>query len=115
MVEYAQPNTHHSISFGQARTTVLGEALVRIVQFAGFDTIRASYPGDVGLSVMTVVWAYGKFYRGQEPAGVHERGQWLLKIYVEATALLTEKPGETAEETAQRKAYDAERREMYRR
>src|SRR6185436_14274220 len=70
MVEYAQPNTHHSISFGHARTTVLGEALARIVQFAGFDTIRASYPGDVGRSVMTVVWAYDKFYRGQEPAGV---------------------------------------------
>jgi arginyl-tRNA synthetase len=115
MVEYAQPNTHHSFSFGHARTTVLGESLARIVQFAGFDTVRASYPGDVGLSVMTVVWAYHKFYQGQEPAGVHERGQWLLKIYVEATALLTEKPNETPEETAQRLAYDAERRDMYRR
>src|SRR6185369_8602950 len=88
MVEYAQPNTHHSISFGHGRTTILGEALARIVQFAGFDTVRASYPGDVGLSVITVVWAYDKFYRGQEPAGVHERGQWLLKVYVEATAML---------------------------
>ena len=115
MVEYAQPNTHHSFSFGHARTTVLGESLARIVQFAGFDTVRASYPGDVGLSVMTVVWVYDKFYRGQEPSGVHERGQWLLKIYVEATALLTEKPDETPEETARRQAYDAERRDMYRR
>jgi arginyl-tRNA synthetase len=114
MVEYAQPNTHHSFSIGHARNALLGEALARIVEFAGFDTLRASYPGDIGLGVITVVWAYDKFYRGQEPEGIHERGQWLLKIYVEATALLIEKPGETPEETARRVAYDAERREMYR-
>ena len=115
MVEYAQPNTHHSFHIGHARNAILGEALARIVAFAGFDTIRASYPGDIGLSVITVLWAYDKFYRGQEPAGLHERGQWLLKIYAEATARLTPKENETPKDKAQREAYDAERRELYRR
>src|SRR6185436_11581290 len=64
MVEYAQPNTHHSFHMGHARTTILGEVLARLVEFAGFDTIRATYPGDMGLSVITVVWAYDKFYKG---------------------------------------------------
>jgi arginyl-tRNA synthetase len=114
MVEYAQPNTHHSFHIGHARTTLLGESLARIVEFAGFDTIRASYPGDLGLGVITVLWAYDKFYKGQEPQGVHERGQWLLKIYAEATALLEKKENETPEQTAQREAYEAERRELYR-
>ncbi len=114
MVEYAQPNTHHSIHIGHARNALLGEALARLVEFAGFPTIRASYPGDIGLGVITVMWAYQKFYKGQEPQGVHERGQWLLKIYAEATALITEQPNETPEQKAQREAYDAERREMYR-
>ena len=45
---------------------------------------------------------------------MHERGQWLLKLYIEANALLTKKENETPEETAQREAYDAQRREMYR-
>ncbi|MGB8983970.1 MAG: arginine--tRNA ligase, partial [Anaerolineales bacterium] len=31
MVEYAQPNTHHSFHYGHARTTLLGESLARIV------------------------------------------------------------------------------------
>lgn len=114
MVEYSQPNTHHSIHIGHARTTLLGESLARIVEFAGFETIRATYPGDMGLGVITVVWAYDKFFKGQEPKGVHERGQWLLKIYIEATALLEKKENETPEETAQREAYDTERREMLR-
>jgi len=114
MVEYAQPNTHHSFHIGHARTTLLGESLARIVEFAGFETIRASYPGDIGLGVITVLWAYEKFYKGQEPEGIHERGQWLLKIYVEATLLLEKKENETPEETALRESYDTERREMYR-
>ena len=114
MVEYAQPNMLHSFHIGHSRTTLLGESLARIAEFAGFDTIRATYPGDMGLGVITVVWAYDKFHRGQEPQGVHERGQWLLKIYIEATAHLEKKENETPEETARREAYDAERREMLR-
>ncbi|HIE57660.1 MAG TPA: arginine--tRNA ligase [Anaerolineales bacterium] len=115
MVEYAQPNTHHSFHIGHYRNAILGEALARLTAFAGFETVRAAYPGDIGLGVITVLWMYDKFYRGQEPQGIHERGQWLLKLYVEATQLLTEKPDETPEEQARREAYDAERREMYRR
>src|SRR5215207_8872523 len=114
MVEYAQPNMLHSFHIGHSRTTLLGESLARIAEFAGFDTIRATYPGDMGLGVITVVWAYDKFHKGLEPQGIHERGQWLLKIYIEATALLEKKENETPEETAQREAYDSERREMLR-
>ncbi len=114
MVEYANINTHHSVHIGHARNAILGESLARIVQFAGFDTVRAAYPGDIGLSVITVLWAYEKFYIGQEPQGVHARGQWLAKIYVEAIKLLEAHDGETAEEKTRREAYDAERREVYR-
>ncbi len=112
MVEYAQPNTHHSFHIGHTRNAILGESLARIVEFAGFETIRATYPGDIGLGVITVMWAYNKFYKGQEPRDVHERGQWLLKIYIEATKLLEPKENESAEEKTQREVYDAERREM---
>lgn len=115
MVEYAQPNTHHSFHIGHFRNAILGEALARLVEFAGFETVRASYPGDSGLGVFTVVWAYQKFYAGQEPQGIYERGQWLLKIYVEAINLLTPRDGDTPEEVARREIYEAERRELYRR
>jgi arginyl-tRNA synthetase len=114
MVEYAQPNTHHSFHIGHARNALLGESLARLVEFAGFATIRATYPGDIGLGVITIMWAYDKFYKGQEPQGIHERGQWLLKIYAEATSQLEPREGETPSQKTQREAYDAERREMYR-
>lgn len=114
MVEYVQPNTHHSFHIGHARNAMLGEALARIVEFAGFETIRASYPGDIGLGVITCIWAYDKFHRGQEPEGVFARGRWLAEIYTEATTLVTPKENETPEETRQRQTCDAERREMLR-
>lgn len=114
MVEYAQPNTHHSFHIGHFRNAILGEVLSRLVEFAGFETIRASYPGDIGLGVITVLWIYQKFYQGKEPQGIHERGQWLLNLYVEATQLLEEKENETPQEKALREQYEAERRELYR-
>lgn len=114
MVEYAQPNTHHSFHMGHFRNAILGEALSRLVEFAGFPTIRASYPGDIGLGVITIIWMYQKFYFGQEPQGVHERGQWLLKLYVEASRLFEPKENESPQEKALRETYDAERRELYR-
>jgi arginyl-tRNA synthetase len=113
MVEYAQPNTHHSFHMGHHRNAVLGESLARIAEFAGFDTIRASYPGDIGLGVITVIWAYDRFHRGQEPEGVHARGQWLLDLYVEGTAMLEPQEGETPEQKAKREALEADRREIY--
>jgi len=115
MVEYVQPNTHHSFHIGHYRNAILGETLARLVEFAGFETIRASYPGDIGLGVITVLWMYQNFYSGQEPEDIHERGQWLLKLYVEATKLLESKEGETEEERMRRESYEVERRELYRR
>jgi len=114
MVEYAQPNTHHSFHIGHLRNAVLGEALARLVEFAGFETIRASYPGDIGLGVIRCLWGYQKLHDGQEPDGVMERGRWLAQIYTEATALLEEKPGETDAEREQRLHNEAEVKEMYR-
>jgi arginyl-tRNA synthetase len=114
MIEYAQPNMLHSFHIGHFRNAILGEALARLVEFAGFNTIRATYPGDIGLGVITVLWIYQKFYQGQEPEGIHERGQWLLKLYIEAVAMLEPRDDETSAEKAQREAYDAERRELYR-
>jgi arginyl-tRNA synthetase len=115
MVEYAQPNTLHSFHIGHARTAILGESLSRIVELAGFETIRASYPGDIGYGVISCMWAYQKFHEGEEPDGIYERGQWLARIYAEATALLSASRDETPAEEQQRKGYEAEVRDMYRR
>jgi len=84
------------------------------MEFAGFPTVRASYPGDVGLGVLTCVWAYERFHLGQEPEGIFARGRWLAEIYAEATRLVTAQPDETDQQQQLRETYDAQRREMLR-
>lgn len=115
MVEYAQPNTLHSFHVGHLRNAVLGEALARVFEFSGYPTIRASYPGDIGLGVITCLWAYQRFHKGKEPDGIHERGRWIAEIYTEAHTLLAPRENETPEQAARRQAYADEVREMYRR
>jgi arginyl-tRNA synthetase len=114
MVEYIQPNTLHSIHIGHFRNAVLGESLARLVEFAGFETIRASYPGDIGLGVVRCMWAYQKFHAGEEPRDVLERGRWIGQVYTEASSLLEPQPDETDAQRTLRESYEAEVRELYR-
>jgi arginyl-tRNA synthetase len=114
MVEYAQPNTHHSFHIGHFRNAVLGESLARLTEFAGFRTIRASYPGDIGLGVIRCMWCYQKFHAHQEPDGVMERGRWLAQLYTEANTLIETRTDETDVDRSQREQYEAEIRDLYR-
>src|SRR5688500_5684620 len=84
MVEYANLNTHKDMHVGHLRNVVLGAAVFNILKCAGFDTVGATYIGDIGLHVVRTMWAYMKFHRGKEPE--NDRGAWLEKIYVEAVA-----------------------------
>src|SRR5262249_25317104 len=84
MVEYAQMNTHKDLHVGHLRNVALGAALVRIMRFAGFDVIAASYPGDTGTHVAKCLWCYLTFHNGEEPSDPSKRGQFLGNIYVEA-------------------------------
>ena len=58
MVEYSNPNTHKSFHVGHLRSAILGESLARILDFAGYDVVRANYIGDMGLHVIKWLWNY---------------------------------------------------------
>lgn len=83
MVEYSQPNTHKAFHVGHLRNVCLGNALSRILRFAGFAVLEANYIGDIGLHVIKCLWCYLRFHRGEEPPR-EQRGRWLGEIYAEA-------------------------------
>lgn len=116
MVEYSQPNTHKAFHVGHLRNVILGGAMANIIEFAGFDTIRANYMGDIGWHVIKWMWCYLKFHAGEEPAG--DRTRWMQDIYSEATRLVEDNPDYEAE--ARRvfirwEAHDAELFELWER
>ncbi len=87
MIEFSQPNTHKEFHVGHARNVALGNALANITEFAGFETVRANYIGDMGMHVIRTLWCYSSFHEHEEvPEG--QRGRWLGEIYVESVRRL---------------------------
>jgi arginyl-tRNA synthetase len=83
MVEYSQPNTHKAFHIGHLRNAVLGNTLCRVMEFAGFEVMKANYIGDIGMHVIKCLWCYQRFHQGEEPP-MRERGRWLGDIYTES-------------------------------
>jgi len=85
MVEYSQPNTHKSFHVGHLRNVILGGSVCRLLEFAGYDVIRANYLGDIGLHVVKWMWNYLKNHSGEEPG--ENKTHWMNDIYAEADRL----------------------------
>ena len=85
MVEYSQPNTHKSFHVGHLRNVILGGSVCRILEFAGYDVIRANYLGDIGLHVVKWMWNFLKNHQGEEPG--EDKTHWMNEIYAEADQL----------------------------
>lgn len=80
MVEYSQPNPVHPMHVGHARSTFLGDSLANILDFVGYDAIRANYMNNVGLQVAKLVLAYRLWSGGRVPNTKPDL--WLWKYYV---------------------------------
>lgn len=82
VVEYSQPNTHKALHVGHLRCVVVGDAVSRILEFAGHRIVRATYPGDLGTHVAKILWFLKHQFSGELPREGHAR--WLGEIYVQA-------------------------------
>jgi arginyl-tRNA synthetase len=96
MMEYSQPNTHKEMHVGHMRNLALGDALIRMHRYVGYDIVSATFPGDVGTHVAKCLW-YMKNVN-TEPAPETERGAWLGNMYILGNRKLDEIKG-TDEET----------------
>jgi arginyl-tRNA synthetase len=99
MIEYSQPNTHKEIHVGHMRNACLGDSLVRMYRYIGYEMISTTFPGDVGTHVAKCLW-YMK-YHNLDPIPTTGKGEWLGRIYSKANLLLEDQLG-TAQETVNR-------------
>ena len=90
MVEFSQPNTHKALHVGHLRNMILGDAISNILDFAGYDVVRANYIGDIGLHVIKWLWNYQKRHAGEKPAT--DTTRWMGDIYAEADKNYDEDP-----------------------
>lgn len=87
MVEYSQPNTHKAFHVGHIRSATLGNTLARLLEFEGHNVIPVNYLGDEGTHVAKCLWNFKYNYKGDIPS--ENRGEFLGKLYVEGTKLLS--------------------------
>ncbi len=50
MVDYSAPNVAKEMHVGHLRSTIIGDAAVRTLEFLGHKVIRANHVGDWGIS-----------------------------------------------------------------
>lgn len=81
LVEFAHPNTHKAFHIGHVRNIAFGEALSRILEYAGFQVVRANYQGDIGPHVAKCLWGI-LHLKQKEPT--KDKGVWLGKVYAAA-------------------------------
>jgi arginyl-tRNA synthetase len=96
MIEYSQPNTHKELHVGHMRNLCLGDALIRLHRYCGFDIVASTFPGDVGTHVAKCLWYLKFHYKGEIPS--ERKGAWLGSMYSTAHNKLEEERGTPAEE-----------------
>ena len=86
MVEYSQPNTHKAFHVGHMRNVALGDSLVRLYEWAGYEVVAANYIGDVGTHIARCLWYFKNHFDGEIPET--RRGEFLGELYTNSTLLL---------------------------
>lgn len=92
MVEFAHPNTHKAFHIGHLRNIITGESLVRLLEHAGYEVIRANYQGDVGLHIAKCLYGitqdqnYTETIEVLKNATPGEQAAYLGKSYAEGAA-----------------------------
>ncbi|MCX7703483.1 MAG: arginine--tRNA ligase [Planctomycetota bacterium] len=62
LIDFSSPNIAKPFGVGHLRSTVLGAALGRILQFLGYKVIGINYLGDWGAQVAKMMVAYQKWF-----------------------------------------------------
>jgi arginyl-tRNA synthetase len=88
LVEYSDPNPFKPLHAGHLYTTLVGDAISRLVEKAGAETIRINYGGDVGLHVAKSMWSIIKNLGGEYPdklidISTDNIANWMGERYVE--------------------------------
>ncbi len=93
MIEYSNVNTHKEYHIGHLRNLCYGDSVYKVLAACGYKAIPVSYINDFGIHVAKTLWAYNEFLsQGGDISKIKNKGQFLGKLYVEASQKLKEQP-----------------------
>ncbi|SFR34589.1 arginine--tRNA ligase [Halogeometricum limi] len=99
VVEHTSANPTGPVHVGRARNPILGDAIARVLEFAGNDVERHYYVNDAGRQVAVFTWAYETFDESELPEPERDRSDYdLVRYYRKGNAYLEEADDEDAAE-----------------
>jgi len=85
IIEYSQPNIAKPMHIGHLRSTIIGDALANIFEFAGYKVVRWNYLGDWGTQFGKLIVAYKRWGDDKkiEQDSVNELNNLYVKFHEE--------------------------------
>jgi arginyl-tRNA synthetase len=98
VVEHTSANPTGPVHVGRARNPILGDALCRVLDFAGYDVEAHYYVNDAGRQMAVFAWAYETFDEADLPEPERDKPDYdLVRYYRKGNAFLEEGPDEEVE------------------
>jgi len=98
VIDYSAPNVAKPMHVGHIRSTVIGDALCRILKFLGHRVISDNHLGDWGTQFGMIIYGYRRFL---DPAAYKEnRAEELARLYRLVRRLMDEEAGAGRDEVA---------------
>ncbi|RYJ15268.1 arginine--tRNA ligase [Halogeometricum borinquense] len=89
VIEHTSANPTGPVHVGRARNPILGDAIARVLEFAGNDVDRHYYVNDAGRQVAVFTWAYETFDESELPEPERDRSDYdLVRYYRKGNAYL---------------------------
>ncbi|MDG1098314.1 MAG: arginine--tRNA ligase [Bacteroidia bacterium] len=81
MVEYSSPNTNKPLHLGHIRNNLLGFSVSEILEFNGFEVVKANLINDRGIHICKSMLAWQRFGNGKTPESSGKKGDHLVGDY----------------------------------
>ncbi len=91
VVEHTSANPTGPVHVGRARNPIVGDAVARLLDVAGYDVDRHYYVNDAGRQVAILTWAFEQFDEADLPDPERDREDYdLVRYYRRGTSFLEE-------------------------
>ncbi len=91
VVEHTSANPTGPVHVGRARNPIIGDALARVLEYAGYDVERHYYVNDAGRQMAVFTWAYETFDESELPAPERNKDDYdLVRYYRKGNDVLEE-------------------------
>ena len=98
VVEHTSANPTGPVHVGRARNPILGDALARVLEYAGNDVTREYYVNDAGRQMAVFTWAYETFDESEFSEPPRDKPDYdLVRYYRKGNEFLEDGPDEEVE------------------